>query len=155
MSKLWFLIFLKSTFLVCNSYGVEYYNEARTIITENCLACHSDGGIAGFYPLTNYQEVLSRSSSMYRWVKNREMPPYDVKIHKKINKNLLVLDDVKRQKLLAFLKNPKKGKPALVEKVEENFFDPNSKYKYSFKIDVNVKIPKRGSIYKCIKFQIK
>lgn len=37
--------------------NVTYNANIKSIIDENCIACHSTGGLASFLPLTNYSEV--------------------------------------------------------------------------------------------------
>lgn len=36
---------------------VTYDANVKSIIDANCVNCHSDGNVAGFRPLTNYNEV--------------------------------------------------------------------------------------------------
>src|SRR5688572_7289537 len=36
---------------------VTYDAHVKSIINSNCISCHSDGNVAAFRPLTNYNEV--------------------------------------------------------------------------------------------------
>ena len=69
MKKYLFLLILSSVFS-CESSTFEeiseeipvieevtYTENVKTIIDNNCIECHSPGGISSFRPLTNYNEV--------------------------------------------------------------------------------------------------
>lgn len=38
---------------------IKYTDQVRPIIQNNCISCHSSGGAASYYPLTNYIETKS------------------------------------------------------------------------------------------------
>ncbi len=52
-----------------------YVSDVASIIHENCVVCHRDGGIAPMR-LTTYEEVKPWARSIRQRVADREMPPY-------------------------------------------------------------------------------
>ncbi|PCH60097.1 MAG: hypothetical protein COC19_06310 [SAR86 cluster bacterium] len=54
---------------------VTYADHVATIITENCVVCHREGGI-GPMQLTSYDQVKVWAPLIKMRVENRQMPPY-------------------------------------------------------------------------------
>lgn len=54
---------------------VTYYEDVRPILAENCLGCHTDGGIAPF-GLGTYEEARTVSERMMNATAARIMPPF-------------------------------------------------------------------------------
>ena len=54
---------------------VTYSGQVASIINENCVVCHREGGI-GPMALTNYDQVRPWAPLIQMKVANREMPPY-------------------------------------------------------------------------------
>ena len=52
-----------------------YASHVASIINENCVVCHREGGIAPM-GLTTYEEVKPWARRISQRVANREMPPY-------------------------------------------------------------------------------
>ena len=53
-----------------------YHAHARPIIEANCVACHADGQIAGFAPLTETAVVLEVADDIAWHIRKRIMPPW-------------------------------------------------------------------------------
>ena len=53
-----------------------YHGHARSIIEARCVACHSDGQIAGYAPLTDPQDVVLFADDIKFHVVNGIMPPW-------------------------------------------------------------------------------
>ena len=51
-----------------------YNGEVRTILQENCVSCHREGG-TGPVALTTYREVLEHQDRIRDWVNHDRMPP--------------------------------------------------------------------------------
>ena len=54
---------------------VTYAGEVASILNENCVVCHREGGV-GPMSLTNYDQVRPWAPLIQMKVANREMPPY-------------------------------------------------------------------------------
>jgi len=54
---------------------VTYHQDIAPIVYQNCTGCHREGESAPF-PLTNYEEVSRKASTISRAVSNRYMPPW-------------------------------------------------------------------------------
>ncbi len=54
--------------------GITYYQNTAPIISQRCLGCHDDGGVAPF-PLTTYEEVNAKATWIRQVVQDRIMPP--------------------------------------------------------------------------------
>lgn len=52
-----------------------YYEDIRPILNDNCVSCHTDGGIAPF-ALTTYMEVAEVADRVRTATRDRLMPPY-------------------------------------------------------------------------------
>lgn len=59
---------------------VTYAGDVASIINENCVVCHREGGI-GPMQLTNYDQVRPWAPLIQLKVANREMPPYSYDLH--------------------------------------------------------------------------
>lgn len=55
---------------------LSYQEHIRPIIEANCVACHSDGQIAAFAPLTDAEVVQDAADDIDWHVRNRYMPPW-------------------------------------------------------------------------------
>ena len=53
-----------------------YHEHARPIIEASCVACHSDGQIAGYAPFTSAEDVVWAADDIKFHVVNRIMPPW-------------------------------------------------------------------------------
>ena len=53
-----------------------YHEHARPIIEANCVACHSDGQVAAYAPLTSAEEVALAAEDIQFHVINGYMPPW-------------------------------------------------------------------------------
>lgn len=54
-----------------------YHHDIAPILAENCLHCHSEGGIGSNYGvLTNYENVFARRALVSNAVETRRMPQY-------------------------------------------------------------------------------
>jgi len=53
-----------------------YHEHVRPIIEANCVACHSEGRIAGYAPLTAAEDVVWAARDIEFHVVNRLMPPW-------------------------------------------------------------------------------
>jgi mono/diheme cytochrome c family protein len=58
-----------------DAHEVTYAGEVASIINENCVVCHREGGIAPM-ALTNFEQVRPWAPLIQMKVANREMPPY-------------------------------------------------------------------------------
>lgn len=58
-----------------NAEPVTYSGHVASIINENCVVCHREGGI-GPMQLTNYEQVRPWAPLIQMRVENRQMPPY-------------------------------------------------------------------------------
>lgn len=54
---------------------ITYAGEVASILNENCVVCHREGGV-GPMSLTNYDQVRPWAPLIQMKVSNREMPPY-------------------------------------------------------------------------------
>ena len=55
---------------------VTYHEHVRPIVEARCTACHSDGQIAGYAPLTEADDVVAVAEDIAFHVVNRIMPPW-------------------------------------------------------------------------------
>lgn len=53
-----------------------FHEHVRPIIEANCVACHADGRIAGYAPLTSAEDVVLAALDIEFHVVNRIMPPW-------------------------------------------------------------------------------
>ncbi|MXX84651.1 MAG: hypothetical protein F4Y70_14485 [Chloroflexi bacterium] len=53
-----------------------YHEHVRAIIEANCVACHSDGQIAAYAPLTSTEDVMLAAEDIKSHVINAYMPPW-------------------------------------------------------------------------------
>ncbi|MEQ8955048.1 MAG: hypothetical protein RL120_13030 [Gammaproteobacteria bacterium] len=60
---------------VASAQEITYNEQVATIINENCVVCHQEGGI-GPMQLTNFDQVRPWAPLIQLKVANREMPPY-------------------------------------------------------------------------------
>lgn len=75
MKKLYTLFLLSGMYLSPAAKAQSDYNDVANIFYQKCASCHHNGGIAPF-PLMNYNETASFSSSIYSSLQNNSMPPW-------------------------------------------------------------------------------
>lgn len=57
---------------------VHYYEDVRPLLTEHCVACHTQGSIAPFQ-LDSYEDVVELAPAIRTVVEARTMPPFGVR----------------------------------------------------------------------------
>lgn len=71
---------------------VTYHRDIAPIVYNNCTSCHREGESAPF-PLTNYEEVSRKASTIQRAVSKRYMPPWHADVSKTHFMDVRRLDD--------------------------------------------------------------
>ncbi len=57
---------------------VRYYEDIRPLLTQHCVACHTDGSIAPFR-LDTYEDVAALAPAIRTVIEERTMPPFGVR----------------------------------------------------------------------------
>jgi hypothetical protein len=130
------------------------FKDVKPILERSCLSCHNTTGKASQLPLTRFEHYQANAKNIYKWVKNKKMPPFDPESDgfKFINKEYL--QGSEREQLLEFLGSPKLGYTDEVLEVPKENIDEITGDKYSFNFGKGITIPPRGFLYRCYFFKI-